>query len=548
MFGDGFFGQWRLKLMSAFTTGMVASTSMLTAGNPEVVVQEIKKELRSDGVSYSFEATESFDMMTSFSELLKAIPNGDSPEMKEGLKLWGMLLNDFGFNDIDGYGSSLAKEGKLYDLDAFMHLKPGNEKSLLWQLMGGNASELTTLKLIPEETILSVTFKLDLASLWKYVKTKAPEINIPQAGDIIQRIQMFEDLAAQNGTPVEEVVKALTTEATLFVTMNKDKEMMLPSAPPMPQMAATLILKKNGDFLQNYLSKMLTGAPVTNSEKGEFKVTVLNEVLPSGTKPGLASGKDHLIFTTDAAVFDKVIAAKSGKGLLASSAFSKFKSIGTEGNGAVYISSAVSNTISDVTSSLPSEVSMITTFYSSIFFQDKVPELFMVYGKRANGLKADMLSSFRMASSQLQTVAVIGVLAAMILPALGKARVKAKEAKSKSRLKQIGVTVAMYYTDGGQAIYPKNFDDFDFDEFILGNPSDGTPHTLKQTMEGQGAYLFLRKAGDTYTGGSNIPLAMEKPGLWNNGQVLVVFEDGHVESFFGNSVEEVLQAIKDSGL
>ena len=54
----------------------------------------------------------------------------------------------------------------------------------------------------------------------------------------------------------------------------------------------------------------------------------------------------------------------------------------------------------------------------------------------------------------LVVVAIIGILAAMILPALGKARTKAKIAKCKSRLKQVGTTVAMYYSDGNVSAFP----------------------------------------------------------------------------------------------
>lgn len=548
MFGDrGLFGQWRLKMMSAFTTGLVASTSMLSAGNPELVVKEIKKELRGDGVSYSFEATDDFDFMSSISDLLKVLPNGDSAEINDGMKLWSMFFEDFGIKDIDGYGSSMAKEGDLFDLDGFMHLKPGNEKSLFWKIIGGKASELTTLKLVPEEAVLSLTFKLDLVSLWQYVKAKAPEINLPEVGNIQEQLKMFEDMAAQNGTPVEEIAKALTTEATLLLTINKDKKMMLPQAPPLPQMAATLILKKNGDFLQNYLEKVLTEAPVTKSEKGNFKVTTINDTLPTGTVPGLAFGKDVIVFSTEIAGLDKVIAAEAGKGLLNSSKFSKYRSLGTVGNGAVYISPDVSKTVTEVTRTLPPEASMVASFYSSMFFQDKTPEFFMLYGKRDNGIKTDMLSSFRMASTQMQSVAVIGILAAMILPALGKARGKAKQARSKSRLKQLGTTIAMYYTDGGSSAFPKDYKKFDIDLHILKSPLDDSSASLQDTIDGNGHYIFLFKPGQNYTGSAETPLAMEKPGLWKDGRVSVVFEDGHVSTFFGNTVEEILKAIKERG-
>jgi prepilin-type N-terminal cleavage/methylation domain-containing protein len=55
----------------------------------------------------------------------------------------------------------------------------------------------------------------------------------------------------------------------------------------------------------------------------------------------------------------------------------------------------------------------------------------------------------------LVVVAIIGILAAMILPALGKAREKAKITTCKNNLKQLGTQVAMYYTDGGSNSIPE---------------------------------------------------------------------------------------------
>lgn len=58
----------------------------------------------------------------------------------------------------------------------------------------------------------------------------------------------------------------------------------------------------------------------------------------------------------------------------------------------------------------------------------------------------------------LVVVAIIGILASMLLPSLGRARKKAKESLSISNLKQIYMGVIMYSTDGDEYVpSPTNF-------------------------------------------------------------------------------------------
>ena len=54
----------------------------------------------------------------------------------------------------------------------------------------------------------------------------------------------------------------------------------------------------------------------------------------------------------------------------------------------------------------------------------------------------------------LVVVAIIGILAAMILPALGTARDKAQQKKCTNNLKQMGLAVHMYFTDGDETAMP----------------------------------------------------------------------------------------------
>ncbi|EDM24966.1 hypothetical protein LNTAR_03074, partial [Lentisphaera araneosa HTCC2155] len=54
----------------------------------------------------------------------------------------------------------------------------------------------------------------------------------------------------------------------------------------------------------------------------------------------------------------------------------------------------------------------------------------------------------------LVVVAIIGILAAMILPALGTARDKAQQKTCTNNVKQVGTAMIMYFSDGSETLMP----------------------------------------------------------------------------------------------
>ena len=130
----------------------------------------------------------------------------------------------------------------------------------------------------------------------------------------------------------------------------------------------------------------------------------------------------------------------------------------------------------------------------------------------------------------------------IIFEALGRGRVRHNDrriAKERSRLKQIGTTVAMYYSDGRSSSYPSNPQLFDIDTSILGAvyaspekelPKDWqVPETWAEFNQSKAAYVFLRSPSEEYTGSSAIPMFIIRPEFNANPHCRqVVYEDGHV--------------------
>ena len=131
----------------------------------------------------------------------------------------------------------------------------------------------------------------------------------------------------------------------------------------------------------------------------------------------------------------------------------------------------------------------------------------------------------------LVVVAIIGILAAMILPALGKAREKAKLAKCKSRLKQIGTTVAIYYSDGAASLYPDGASAKTLSVTNKDVQDIGIAHQII-TCAVLDTIAYNWNHGTTYTGKANVELAKDATTAHGGAADLklqTVYEDGHVQ-------------------
>ena len=129
----------------------------------------------------------------------------------------------------------------------------------------------------------------------------------------------------------------------------------------------------------------------------------------------------------------------------------------------------------------------------------------------------------------LVVVAIIGILAAMILPAISKAREKAQQAVCKNNLKQVGTAVNIYYSDAVVYSYPISSSQQITASDFGGGVIDGSIVTCPVKS---GTYSWHSSLGTSFSGGADKALGSDTSNSNHSitPRMIYLFEDGHVSS------------------
>ena len=539
---------------------------------------EVTAQLEKNGDFYMYlstqEAVSSLNkQITLIKKTLLELPNvnsGNSAKIDKGFNLFTKLVNESGINDISGVGISAKKaDNGLYKNILFIHHYPTNNSGKLWSMFGQKAHPLEELKLLPADTVLACFNDIDAGGTWKWIHSAVMNSQIPE---LQQGLSQFLSGAKRNGVDIPNLINSINGGAGIIITMDEQTQITVPvggrKSTQIPEPSIVILIKvKDETIFKLIQEKTMQGADANShfakreDSKGR-KNLVFKMGIPFIPGPAVASQtKNYLIIASSMKAVDKIFAVRAGeqKALVATQGFKELsKGIPLNGNGFQYISPRLKGIISDIQKDVLAdngETSEDLAMLQKIFADSQQNSgFFSTYSLLKNGMITKSKSSINtstMLLSQL-VIAPVGIMSAMLLPALSSARESARKISCTNNLKQIGLAIRMYSSEHGDK-FPAKDGAVGLDQLrssgllilpkVYVCPSTDTEPAKKGVALTEDTVSYVYFGGFSEEDSVNIPLAFDKPGNHDK-YVNILFLDGHVKGYAGsnfNTCKDVVQ-------
>lgn len=472
----------------------------------------------------------------------------DSPLMKEAFKDDDetrkqfedveIFLEEWGLFSWVAHASSTKKESdNSYVHKSFLLCEPNYEDKLIFSLLGGKEHDLDFMKKVPPNAAVAFSGTFDIAALVRSTDNlveRYPSI----FSDYKTQMNNARQMSAMMQIELDQFLKDLSQEGVFILTLSEDELITLDKGIQIPKPDILFALKGSGKGLQSLLNFVKSQTTFKEMEhdglkyfESEMKIPMINESLKyilTDDKCMFGTSLEELkVFASDKEYDNDEIKAA-------------FKGFPKKGNSFVYLSNDAAKNLFDSIIKNSSEIqnkleeddlgreliNELQKSTDSVFFSG-------VMSMKPEGVTIYSRGPFSVGQTSLVAVSAVGTAAALVMPALGTARQKAKGKQLSNSLKQSGLGYMMYFSDGSQTKIPKEYHlafEWELSHFAHDN-LDFNPMNWEEVFSPSSPWKFFLKPGqklvDIET--PTTPL-MAIPAMKSGDKLLVLYGDAHVES------------------
>ncbi|MBC8097337.1 MAG: hypothetical protein H7Y43_16145 [Akkermansiaceae bacterium] len=453
-------------LITVLTWAVAGSAADLKPAR-ETSFAEVTRQLDSGGSVYGYLATDQWlaglsTNVAQFSEFfasLPEVPAADRQKIQRAIGLAAHAIQKSGLETLTGIGvSGIQITPELHRTKFIMHHPKGQGDGVFWNVTGNTPHALEGLNLLTTNTALAAFGDLDVPMLWNAI---AEEIRHAQIPELTQALEEWPQKFEQ-GTKISwsRFLASLGGEIGLVLTLDESRKITLPLGQPveMPEPGLLIAIKVKDDLLYERVSSELkknSQAQITDESGLKMASMRLPLPLPMELHITAASSGGYLFLATSPGVVRNALEVRAGKqdGLTKSAAFAGLmKYLPAEGNQFFYADRRFSGTIQAIQKEFLAreDAKILQSGLVQKYLFNKPPAFGLSISRRtATGWETVSVGNQDSATA-LVAAPVVGagaMMAAMVLPALAKAKDRAQSISCINNMKQIGLAFRIWSSD-----------------------------------------------------------------------------------------------------
>lgn len=498
---------------------------ILTSAEP-TAFREVTAQLDAGGSLFAYVSTDQFlgnlsGTVRDVGRFILSLPDMAPDERSRIEPVFGLIQNLVHSSGIEGAAgagvSGIAVEKGLYRT-RFVLQRAGGAEGYLWHWFGAKPHPLAGLDLLPGDTVWAAFGDADLPGIWEALLKNGGDAKLAPLVEGMRGLSS--NIEKATGRSLEQHLASCGGEIGVALVLDAHRTCNLPMGEvelkDLPEPALMVALKVKDDTLFDTLDAALAQNPQSSGGKTEtarWRSLAAPVPVPFPLRPTVARLGDYLLVASSDQLVERVDKVRGGKepGLESAPEWQRLaKGLPAEGNSFTYVSPRFGQTLLKVQQALLQQAGGRSggaapdlAGLQDAFGLSATPSSYSVGWTDSAGLHAVSQGTQEPAVALVSSAvaAPTAIVAAMVLPAVTRAKGKAQEIACMGNLKQIALGVLMYANDHDDAL-PSDLGSIK--EYVGGVPrvlvcpGDSSRANRAQTLtwddvaKGETSYEFLK--------------------------------------------------------